>query len=341
MTLRYLQLVIPGALAQLRSMQDFELSLSELSVLEHCLQYGLAERLWRSDDLSHARVDSWQQSLLYALPRECRHYGAASARLSWLGEGGQHQEGSCFKIMPVHFQVGLDDVRCLMPPSLSSEEAEAIFESLKPLVSSAGFQIVKSTAVNQPSWYLWCDRGLKINTFSLQNTTQSRLFNLMPQGADAGLLRQLMTEVQMFLHDHPVNQKRERSGVLPVNALWFYGNAPVRSVSHSIKTVVISDSVYVKGLCNGLKIQCSELPADIHSLLGLDAEHVLLALSEQSLQSIERNWLKDVGAALIQGRIERLDLHLDNWQVSLHGGRWSHWRRRIQGKRQDVKDYLS
>ncbi len=33
----------------------------------------------------------------------------------------------------------------------------------------------------------------------------------------------LLNEIQMFMHQHPVNQERVRSGRLPANSLWFWG----------------------------------------------------------------------------------------------------------------------
>lgn len=341
MTIRHFQLVVPNAIPQLQALSDQSHLLSELPVLEHCLHYGKKTQLWQADDLSHARVDSWQQSLLYALPRECRHYGAASARLTWLGEGGDARSGSYFQVMPVHFQVGLDDVRYLLPPPLSNVEAEAIFESLKPLISSAGFNLLKGSSESGSEWYLWCERELKINTFSLRNLSHSRLFNLMPQGADASVLRRLMTELQMLLHDHPVNQQRQRQGLLPVNALWFYGHAPVKPVSCSIQPIVISDLPYVRGLCQGLNLQHQMPPTDVRSLLEMNVERLLLVLPEQSLQSVENAWLQPMYSAMLKGQFTQLDIHLDHCQLTLHAGKWAHWLRRLQGKQQDLKEYLS
>lgn len=341
MTIRHLQVVIPDALAQLRTLSEQVKPLSAFPVLEHCLHFGLKAQLWQADDLSHARVDAWQQSLLYALPRECRHHGAASARLTWLGEEGDARSGSCFQVMPVHFQVGLDDVRYLLPPPLSSVEADAIFESMKPLLASAGFDLLQASSEAGANWYLWCDRELKINTFSLHNLSNSRLFNLMPQGADAGELRRLITELQMLLHEHPVNQQRERRGLLPVNAFWFHGHAPVKAVSCSNKSLVMSHSPYVRGLCYGLNLECLTLPNDVRTLPNMNAEQVLLVLPSISLQSVEKEWLKELYAVLLKGHIDQLDMHLDNWQITLYGGRWSQWRRLFRGKQQEMKDFFS
>jgi hypothetical protein len=33
----------------------------------------------------------------------------------------------------------------------------------------------------------------------------------------------LLNEIQMFMHQHPVNDERGRSGRLPLNSLWFWG----------------------------------------------------------------------------------------------------------------------
>lgn len=33
----------------------------------------------------------------------------------------------------------------------------------------------------------------------------------------------LLNEMQMFLHQHPVNQARQQRGLLPINSLWFWG----------------------------------------------------------------------------------------------------------------------
>ena len=43
--------------------------------------------------------------------------------------------------------------------------------------------------------------------------------------------RRLSNEVQMLLHDHPVNLRRQQAGQVPVNALWFWGGGalPVRN----------------------------------------------------------------------------------------------------------------
>ena len=47
--------------------------------------------------------------------------------------------------------------------------------------------------------------------------------DFMPTGDDAGGYRSLISEVEMSLHDHDVNLRRQRDGLQPVNCLWFWG----------------------------------------------------------------------------------------------------------------------
>jgi len=52
----------------------------------------------------------------------------------------------------------------------------------------------------------------------------------MPAGRSAGDYRNLLSEIEMSLHDHEVNQRRTAAGRQPVNSLWIWGGglAPER-----------------------------------------------------------------------------------------------------------------
>ena len=53
----------------------------------------------------------------------------------------------------------------------------------------------------------------------------------MPSGQDASDYRRLVSEVEMALHDHEVNLRRQAQGLQPINCLWFWGggHAPEQS----------------------------------------------------------------------------------------------------------------
>lgn len=50
------------------------------------------------------------------------------------------------------------------------------------------------------------------------------------RGAGAPALRRLGTEIEMWLHDHPLNDTRARRGELPITGLWLWGAGPMRAV---------------------------------------------------------------------------------------------------------------
>ena len=48
----------------------------------------------------------------------------------------------------------------------------------------------------------------------------------LPRGADAAALKRLGTELEMWLHEHPVNEARRARGEPPVSTLWLWGGGP-------------------------------------------------------------------------------------------------------------------
>ncbi len=334
--IKHLQLVLPQALTQLRSSRTEQSS----SVLLEWLKQAKRQRLWGPDDLQHARLDPWQHSLLHALPPDQQKHGLASAHLQWRGEGGTWFKGSCLHVELVHLQAGLDDLRLLVPPAPSAEEETQLLASLQPLLSLAGFELQQSSAGQSGRWYLSCERLLSLNTYSPRAGFATRIYDVMPQGADGAELRRLMTEAQMLLHDHPVNQQRNNRGVPALNALWCWGAGQLELVSQTTTQRVLSNEAYVQGLCEHLHISCWPLPPHAEALLGIDAEQVLLVLPAD-LATLESIWLQPLQTALLRGDIEQLDVHLDHWRLRIQGGRWRQLRRFMSRNRSDLTDILS
>jgi hypothetical protein len=46
---------------------------------------------------------------------------------------------------------------------------------------------------------------------------------MMPQGKDGMAFQGFINEAQMLLHEHPINQARERQGLTLVNSIWLSG----------------------------------------------------------------------------------------------------------------------
>lgn len=335
--IKHLQLVLPQALAQLRAAD----AKTQDSLLRHWLTQGDRQRLWQPDDLQHARLDPWQHSLLHTFGAALRAQGLASAMLHWRGEGGAWRKGTCLHVELVHLAAGLDDLRLVIPPPPTAEEANQLLGSLQPSLSLAGFELLPSPAAQPGHWYLHGASTLSLTTYSPRAGFATRLYDIMPQGADGAELRRLMTEVQMMLHEHPVNQQRARQGVPGLNAAWFWGAASLDLVAEQAAQRVLSNHAYVRGLCEHLHLECWPLPPDAESLLSVDADQQLVVLPEQPLQQLEATWLQPLQAALQRGEIERLDVYLDQWRISLRGGRWSQLRRLLARRQPALSELLA
>ncbi len=327
MTISHLQLILPSVLPSMRDALREQRQLP--ATLQQWLNAGECTRLWQPDELSMARVDPWQQSLLQALPANLRSHGLASAALMLHAEGGPWLPGTCLHVELVHLQAGMDDLRLIWPPPMTVEEQQLLFDSLQPLLAVSGFDLHLSLAGVTGRWYAVHQQVLQLETFSPHADVATRLFDAMPKGPDSGALRRLMTEAQMLLHEHPVNQQRARRGLPGLNALWFWGAAPLQLVEARAAQRLLSNHPYVQGLCEHLHMDCWPVPDTAAALLSVDADELLPVLPETSLQSLETLWLKPVHAALQQGRIRQLDVYLDHWRISLRGGRWQQLKRRL------------
>jgi hypothetical protein len=336
--IKQLQLVLPETLHQLRA---GAVTAQSSAALLDWLGMGARQRLWEADDLQHARLNPWQHSLLHALQPSLRDHGLASAMLHWRGEGKAWRNGTCLHAEPVHLQAGIDDLRLILPPPPTAAEEAQLLISLQPLLSLSGFELQVSPSGVPGSWYLFTERELSLQTYSPHAGIATRIFDVMPQGTHGAELRRLMTEAQMLLHEHPVNEHRARQGVVTLNALWLWGAGPLTLVEQPAAQRILGNHPWLLGLCEHLHASCWPLPPDAQALLSVDADQVLLLLPDEALAQLDTKWLQPVQLALQRGEIGQLDLHLDHWRITLRGGRWRNLRRRMQPSRADLNELLN
>lgn len=290
--------------------------------LLYCLQKGKVRSLWNSSNAIPS-LRSWQQSLLHALPPSLRGAGLAAAALQWRGEGGALRSGTWMQVQLVNALAGLNDVHISVLEPAPDDEL-ALMQALQPLLLLSGFELHQSTVGH---WYVWCENILDIQTPPIKSSLTTNSYNVMPSGSDAQMLRRLMTEIQMLLHQHPVNQSRERIGRAPFNTLWFSGaGSPVTAASGTLQRIM-GNMTYVQGLCDQLNATCWPVPCNVNELLNLRDDDMVLVLSAANLDLLNRNWLSPLLAQVAAGAIEHLHIYVDHLRVSLTGGRWPQFRR--------------
>jgi len=165
-------------------------------------------------------------------------------------------------------------------------------------------------------------------------------------------LRRLGAEIEMWFHDHPVNDARRRRGELPVTGLWFWGGGPapgprLAPEPHPASPpVAFGRDAYLQGLWASMGEKLLPLPQQLEDVFGYPhARRATLAIETGSmLQSnptwtffdavaqIDRRFIAPAVGALNQGRLEQLIIVANDRQLTLRArDRFKLWRRTPPG----------
>ena len=117
----------------------------------------------------------------------------------------------------MHLHVGTDQVSLTPPWALQLDDATSreALDAVRPLFESEGFTLHPAAPLQWLASHPMLD-GLA--TAALDRVIGRNIDRWLPGQGDARLIRRLQNEVQMLLHQHPVNLAREARGELPVNA---------------------------------------------------------------------------------------------------------------------------
>jgi len=123
---------------------------------------------------------------------------------------------------PVPFKVAQNGIYCLDPAmlSLTLDEAQQLCAAINRFLSHD--DITLSCRAIPLAWQCQVNHKPRLKTIPLHKVINKEISAYLPRGEDAILWRQLMTEIQMLLHTHPVNQQRQQQGQLTVDSVWFW-----------------------------------------------------------------------------------------------------------------------
>ena len=69
----------------------------------------------------------------------------------------------------------------------------------------------------------------------------------LPLGDDTASYRNLLSEIEMALHEHEVNAEREANGLQPVNSLWLWGGGTAPEKTTRVQPPLFSDDALLTG----------------------------------------------------------------------------------------------
>ena len=246
----------------------------------------------------------------------CREFGVGAqtdwplAALSWLGEGNDPGADGWLQAEPVHLALQRDyfSLSHPVPLVLSRADAEALTAVLNQHFAIEGLQFHLGHERGQGTrWYLRLAAAPRLRTTLPQQAAGHDIRPFLPQGADAPFWQRLTNEIQMLLHDHPVNQAREASGQLAVNSIWFSAGGVLPASVKISNRRVFADLPLAAGLAQVTGAQLDRLPQDGASLMQVDGDGLLILADADNT---EQRWLAPLLQAMQSRRLKRLELYL-------------------------------
>ena len=247
---------------------------------------------------------------------------------------------------PVHFVAGLDTVR-LHPAGLLELDLGAqqlLAADFARVFAGSGYSL-HATGRRE----LLLAGGLPAAPGTLRSDDPAMWLGAdpragFPAGENAAALRRLGAELEMWLHEHPVNRARSGRGQLPANALWLWGGgatAVISAVRAAPAALAWADDLYVDGLT---RLRASEVmarparwpgpgagiapPGELLVVCGIGAApdaHTLLAL--------EHDWIAPALAQWQGGHFECATLLAGERAITLKSPRWRRWWRMLRRPR--------
>jgi len=238
---------------------------------------------------------------------------------------------------PVTLVAGRDDVQLAgVVDDLDRAGADALVATLNAHFTADGLTFV---APRPDAFFVRVDVPPRLSTYPAALAASRPLSALLPEGGDADAWQRWQSEIQMLLHDHPVNAERERAGRPPANSIWlsFGGTLPPRGAG-SATICTFADSGIAVALAAHAGAPACALPARLDDALAAAADAALaVVVLEPPLDALalERAWGAPARDALAAGRLETVTLLADDggdavlWHIRRPRWPWQRVARRL------------
>jgi hypothetical protein len=244
---------------------------------------------------------------------------------------GQPLPGTWARAEPVHLLTALDHLQLAtpVPMPLAADERATLRAMLDEHLVGSGFRLHDG---GHGGWLVECPNGCEFTALEPAQAVGRNLRECLPGGRDASQVRALVNELQMLLHEHPVNERRVARGLPAVNSVWLWGAGDAVKPLGIAAGWLITDDAWLADLWRLHRGQAGS-PHDMPRLLGEPSGDLRIAVATgfgtaEDLVRWDQAVLAPVRAALQAGRLRQVTLQFDASLVHVPARvRWAYWRR--------------
>ncbi|APV50735.1 hypothetical protein BWI17_14185 [Betaproteobacteria bacterium GR16-43] len=190
----------------------------------------------------------------------------AFAAISLAGDV-EPREGSWLRADPVHLRIERDLVALHDAAGLgvTQDEAWALVASLNTHFKDDG---LKFTAPVPERWYVRVPEGEAPSTTPLDAVAGRDIFGSLPVVKGRFNWRSALTEAQMVMSNHAVNQARDARGAPALNSVWLWGEGRLPPPPVPPFDRIVANEALARGLATISGVACEALPASPRNLDG-------------------------------------------------------------------------
>ena len=258
-------------------------------------------RVWLTNALAPSGFDNAE--LLAASPASVAARALLPRRRPAEAHFPPHDAGATVWLAtPVHLLAGLTnlhfDRRSIL--HLPTDQAEALAEEFARLFRDSGFFLEPLASGD----FLLFGPSIPLpQTREPAKCIGEEVSEGLPRGPGSAPLRRLSAEVEMWLHEHPVNLTRRIQGELPVTTLWIWGGGPAPTGAGRLERAeldcvgqrdapdaIFGKDAFLSGLCAGFAPSLP-LPQQMDEVFGYSrARRAVLVLEAGEMLQSNSGW---------------------------------------------------
>jgi hypothetical protein len=252
-------------------------------------------------------------------------------------------DSSAWLVTPLHLLAGMKTVHVPMNAclSLTPAESRALVLEFAALFGADGLALQATEPSGFLLYGLAAEGAVTIEPARLLGGT---LDEGLPSGPGSRRLRQIMTEIDLWLHELPLNRAREARNEPRISTLWLWGGGqPLRdtlprSAPYAGWAAVHAEDAWVSAFGQFSGIAVHALPRDAAALLASSASAgaappadgavcVIVPCAAQGLAVLDAAWIQPAVAAVRGAVLRGVSIVGNDRCVTLTAGdQWRLWR---------------